>query len=677
MARVARFGTWTSPIAVGMLAEKVVGLDDPLVDGEDAYWVESRPSEGGRRALVRRRASGQVEDLLPEPWSARTLVHEYGGLCVAVHSGTVYFSSYADQRLYRAAPGCAPVPITPEPRSPGALRYAAPSVALGGAWLVCVRERHLGPGSPGGPGGGAAGVVNDLVAVACDGSGEHVLAGGRDFFGTPAVSPDGRRVAWCSWDLPAMPWDGTELYEATLGPDAVAGPARLVAGGPSESITQPRYSNEGLLHFVSDRSGWWNLYADAGEPGGRGIAPMEAELAGPDWVFGQATYAFLRSGELVATWSAAGEASLGILRPGGAGFETLDLPFTSFRGLRPRGSRILAIAGSPTSCEALVLIDLETCAVEVLRESRSSQVDPRYLSRPRHLVLPSGPAGPRGAPAGEERAPAEVHVLFYPPTNPELEAPAGERPPLLVMVHGGPTASVSSVLDYGLQFWTSRGFAVAAVDYGGSSGYGRAYRERLRGSWGIVDRADVEAAALGLADAGLVDRDRLLVRGGSAGGYTVLCCLTFGSAFAAGTSRYGVADLGALARETHKFESRYLDGLVGPWPEAQEVYEERSPLFHSELIRTPLLVLQGLEDRIVPPAQAEAIVEALRDAGVPVAYLAFEGEQHGFRRAETIERAASAELYFYGRVLGFEPADDLEAVPIDNAGALPAPRPAG
>ncbi len=688
MARVAPYGSWASEITVEMLAEKVVSLDDPVVDGGDVYWVEGRPSEGGRRALLRRSASGVLEDLLPEPWSARTLVHEYGGLCVAVHEGTVYFSSYADQRLYRLDPGGEPAPITPEPPSPGAFRYAAPCAVLGGSWLVCVRERHLGPEGAGSaePGGGssgsggsggaagvaagAAGVVNDLVAVACDGSAARVLAASRDFFGTPAVSPDGGRIAWCSWDLPAMPWDGTELFEARLGPGAVVEEVRFVAGGPSESISQPRYSPDGVLHFVSDRSGWWNLHADTGAPGGRELAPMEAELADPDWVFGQSRYAFLDSGEIVATWSSAGEGHLGVLRPGRAEFEELDVPFTSFRGLRSGGSGVVALAGSPTSPEALVEIGVATAAVEVLRVSRSSLVDDRYLASPRHLVLPSRPAGVSGAPAG-------VHVLYYPPTNPDFEAPQGERPPLLVMVHGGPTASVSSILDYGVQFWTSRGFAVAAVDYGGSSGYGRAYRERLRASWGIVDRADVEAAALGLADSGLVDRERLLVRGGSAGGYTVLGCATFGRVFAAGTSRYGVADLGALARETHKFESCYLDGLVGPWPEAQEVYEERSPLSHSELIRTPLLVLQGLEDRIVPPAQSQAIVAALRAAGVPVAYLAFAGEQHGFRRAETIERAAAAELSFYGRVLGFEPAGDLEPIVIDNAGALPAPRARG
>jgi dipeptidyl aminopeptidase/acylaminoacyl peptidase len=654
MARTAPYGSWVSPITTDLLVEKTVRLADPLVDGDFLYWVEGRPSEGGRQVVVRRDGEGVLSDVLPEGFAARTLVHEYGGLCVAVRDGAVYFSNFADQRLYRVVPGEQPLALTPEPPVPAAVRYAAPVVTPDGAWLVCVRERHLPDG-----------VVNDLVAVSSSGErGEHVLASGHDFYGTPAVSPDGTRVAWCTWDHPRMPWDGTELWEGELLEGAAMGAVRLVAGGPSESVTQPRYGPDGALHFVSDRTGWWNLYVVDDEDGsgvGRPLAPADAEFAGPDWVFGLASYAVLDDGAVVAAWSAQGEANLGVLRRGESAFAPIVTPFTVFGALRSTGSGLVALAASSAMSPAIVTIDVTSGDSEVVKASRESTVDAGYLSRPRPFEFPT---------SGDQLA----HALVYMPANADFVAPEGERPPLVIAIHGGPTSAASPALSYEVQYWTSRGFAVADVNYGGSSGYGRDYRGRLKGKWGIVDVADCENAALALAGAGEVDSERLVIHGGSAGGYTTLCAATFGDVFAAGASYFGVADAGALARDTHKFESRYLDGLIGPWPEAEALYAERSPIFHTEQMRTPLIIFQGLEDKVVPPNQAEMMVEALRAHGVPVAYIAYEGEQHGFRRAENIKRTAEAELYFYGRVLGFDPAGPIEPVEIENESAIGRPR---
>jgi dipeptidyl aminopeptidase/acylaminoacyl peptidase len=483
-----------------------------------------------------------------------------------------------------------------------------------------VRERHLDDGQ----------VVNDLVVLTLDRDGEpEVVAEGHDFYAAPRFGPGGR-LAWLCWDHPRMPWDGTELE--------VDG--RRVAGGPEESVSQPRWSPEGVLHWISDRTGWWNLYRQ-GQP----LAPMEAEFAGPDWAFGQSTYAFLPGGRVVATWTGGGTGRLGLL-----GEEPLDLPYRSFSSLRAYGDKVAVVAASPTAAPCVVVVDPATGEVTIVRESRPTPVDPGYLSTPRPVSF---------ATTGGRTA----HALFYPPANRDCEAPAGELPPLVVTSHGGPTAAASTALDLRTQFWTSRGVAVVDVDYGGSTGYGRPYRQALAGQWGVVDVDDCVAAARHLAGAGEVDGRRMVVRGSSASGLTALLALTRG-VFAAGASLYGVADLAALATDTHKFESRYLDGLVGPWPEAADVYRERSPVHQADRLSAPLIVFQGLDDKVVPPAQAEVLVDALRRAGLPFAYLTFPGEGHGFRRAETLRRVVEAELSFYGQVLGFSPADDIEPVEI-------------
>jgi dipeptidyl aminopeptidase/acylaminoacyl peptidase len=645
VATTAPYGAWASPISAELIAAGGVSLDEVRVAGDQVYWIEGRPLEGGRQVVCRARPGAKPDDLVPEGFNARTRVHEYGGGAYALAGDTLFFSNFTDQRLYRLDPGAeGPRPITPEPPAPAAHRYADACPTPDGRHLVCVRERHED---------GA--VHNELVMLPADGAGVGgqpvVLAAGRDFYASPQVSPDGRRLAWLEWDHPNMPWDGTELKLAGLAADGLAGDPVTVAGGAEESVFQPAWSPDGFLHLVSDRTGWWNLYR-AGPAGLEPLCPAEEEFGHPQWVFGLSTYAFLPGGRIASIHGRGPMLRLGILGPDGA-LTDLELPFTTFYPpqLRAAGDRLACLAGGPTRASAVVLIDPASGGAEVLRSSEDRELDPGYLSPPEPIEFPT--AGGRTA-----------HALYYPPANRDFQGPAGERPPLVVASHGGPTSGIVSELRVGFQFFTSRGIAVVDVDYGGSSGYGRAYRKRLDGRWGVVDVQDCVAAARHLADRGDVDPARLAIRGGSAGGYTTLCALTFTDEFAAGASYYGVADAAALARDTHKFEARYLDRLIGPWPEAEALYRERSPIHFTDRLSCPVILLQGLEDEVVPPAQAEMMAAALDAKGIPYAYLPFEGEQHGIRQAAHIRRALEAEVYFYGRVFGFDLADPVEPVPI-------------
>jgi dipeptidyl aminopeptidase/acylaminoacyl peptidase len=643
VAATAPYGSWGSPISAELVAAGGVSLDEVRVAGGAVHWVEGRPLEGGRQVVCRAVRGQPPEDLVPEGFNARTRVHEYGGGAYLVTDEALFFSNFADQRLYRRDPGDGrPRPITPEPPAPAGHRYADASPTPDGRRLVCVRERHQG-----------GRVDNELVWVPADGDGPPVvLAAGRDFYATPRVSPDGRRLAWLEWDHPDMPWDGTELKLATLAGDGLAGDPVTVAGGPEESVFQPAWSPDGVLHLVCDASGWWNLYRVGADGALEALAPAAEEFGHPQWVFGLSTYAFLPGGRIACIHGRGPMQRLGILEPDGI-LNDLELPFTSFYPpqLRALGDRLACIAGGPTRAAAVVVVDPPTGGVQVLRSSEDRELDPGFLTVPEPIEFPT--AGGRTA-----------HALYYPPANPDAKGPEGERPPLVVASHGGPTAGVSSGLHLGYQFFTSRGIAVVDVDYGGSTGYGRAYRRRLDGQWGIVDVDDCVAAARYLAGRGDVDPARLAIRGGSAGGYTTLCALTFRDDFAAGASYYGVADVAALARDTHKFESRYLDRLIGPWPQAEELYRERSPIHFTDRLSCPVILLQGLEDEVVPPAQAEMMAAALDAKAIPYAYLPFPGEQHGFRQAAHIRRALEAELYFYGRVFGFDLADPVDPVPI-------------
>jgi dipeptidyl aminopeptidase/acylaminoacyl peptidase len=646
VATVAPYGSWSSPISADLVARGGGRKGGALLAADGAlWWAELRPEEGGRTALMRRPEGGEPEEATPAGANARTRVHEYGGGAWTLAApDVVVYAEFADQRLYRRRLGTDAVAITPEPEVPAGLRYADIVVAPDGETVVCVREVH--PPTGGEP-------ENQIVALPLSGEGEaRVLASGHDFYSFPRASADGATLAFTSWDHPHMPWDGTELW--TLPLDGSAEPTR-VAGGRAESIFQPAWGPDGHLYFVSDRDGFWNLYAaDLATGEEEQLTAEQADLAHPQWLFGGSTYAFLDDGSIAFVRTQRATEQLFIRDPGGGPLRDLGLPYTNFGfpSIRSRGNRLAFVAGSPEADPAVVVLDVASGEREELTDAAEPPIDPGCVSRPRPVQFATGD--------GEV-----AHGFYYPPANPGFEAPAGEAPPLIVESHGGPTSHVVPALDREYLYWTSRGFAIVDVNYRGSTGYGRAYREKLNGTWGVVDNEDCVNAALDLARTGDADRARLAIRGGSAGGYATLCALTFHDDFAAGASYFGVADAEALATDTHKFESRYLDNLIGPYPERADLYRERSPIHHVEQLRSPVILFQGLEDEIVPPNQAETMVAALAANGIPHAYLAFAGEQHGFRRAETNIKCMEAELYFYGRILGFEPAGEIEPVEID------------
>ncbi len=643
MPIIAPYGSWKSPITTDLIVQDVVALGSIQLDGDDVYWVEMRPSEGARNVIVCRTPDGATRDVTLATFNVRTRVHEYGGLCFWVVDGVVWFANFADQRVYRQAPGAAPGAITPEAVD---LRYGDGMVDRGRNRLVCVREDHRAAGHE---------AVNAIVGLdLAEGGTGDVLVAGSDFYGHPAVSSDGARLAWLAWDHPHMPWDETELWVADLLGDGSVGAPRKIAGGRGESVLQPEWSPDGVLYFVSDSSGWWNLYRWR-DGQHEALAPMRAEFGAPPWALGVRTYAFESAAHLVCQYVEDGRWRLATLDTRSKRLVPVETPFTeASRGdIQAIRGRVVMVAGSATLPNCLVSLELDSGEVTRLRQSREVTIGEEYLSTPRPLAFET--TGGRTA-----------HAIYYPARNPDFAAPPEERPPLLVMSHGGPTGAASASLSLATQFWTSRGIAVVDVNYGGSTGYGTAYRRRLNGRWGIVDVDDCVNAALHLVRAGEVDGDRLLVTGGSAGGYTTLAALTFRNVFRAGASYYGISDLEALAKETHKFESRYLDTLVGPYPQRRDLYRERSPIHHTDRLSCPIILLQGLEDRVVPPNQAEMMVDALRRKGLPVAYLPFSGEQHGFRKSENAKRALEAEFYFYSRILGFAPADAIEPVAIEN-----------
>ena len=629
-------GSWPTPFTSELVVRAAARLGEVVVDGKDVYWSESRPSEGGRSVLVRRSPDGTVTDVLPAPWNARTRVHEYGGGAWTVSGGTLWFTEFSDQRLYRLDPGSEePVAVTPEPEVAAGVRHADLRVTAAG--ILAVRETH--PES-----GRAADVVNEIVRIGPDGAAE-VLVSGPDFVSDPRPEPDGPALAFLRWNHPDMPWDAAQLVIRDG-----AGGEHVLAGGSGESVVQPVWGDDAALWWFSDRTNFWSLYRKRPHEEAQLVVDVGSDIAGPQWVFGLSRFALLADGRVAFAYGRDGADRLAVLGTDGSVRE-LDLPYATFRYVTAQGTSVVCLAGSPSSEPVVLRVDVDGGRPEVLRPARDLGLDPSWFSAPEHVTFPT-----------EERDTGigKAHALVYPPTNPGAQPTDGELPPLLVFVHGGPTSAVAPVLDVEVQYWTSRGFCVADVDYRGSTGYGRRYRDALRGRWGVVDLDDVVACARFLADAGRVDPARLAIRGGSAGGYTTLAALSMRpGVFTAGASHYGVADLGALAAETHKFESRYLDGLVAPWPARADVYAERSPINHVDTLDTPLAVFQGEEDAVVPPAQAEAIVAALRAKGVPHAYLLFPGEQHGFRKAENIRAALDGELSFYAQVWGFDlPADE-------------------
>jgi dienelactone hydrolase len=626
-----------------LTAERVAAgakpLSAPRIAGASLVWLEGLPAEGGRVAAMRLLANGQRETITPAPFNVRTRVHEYGGGALAVQGDTLYFSNFADNLVYAQAPGGTPRPLTENKLQ----RHADFELDSSRGRLIAVREDHSAGGHE---------PSTSLVALPLDPSQPATtLVSGSDFYAAPRLSPDGKQLAWITWSHPRMPWNGTELWLAEVDAQGRLVNRRPFAGGETESLCQPAWSPAGELFVVSDRTGWWNLYRVRGGELAP-LHPMQAEFGQPMWIFGQSLYAFTGPQEMVAACFEGAVSRLFRidLRSGVA--SPIATPLTDIKEVRGGLGFVLVHAGAADRPEQIVRIIVETGSHEVVAQAIAQLPDARYLSRPQSIDYPSG----------KDRI---AHGFFYPPANADFRAPEGELPPLVVTSHGGPTSMSTNSLKLSVQYWTSRGFAVLDVNYGGSTGYGRAYMELLKGQWGIVDVEDCVAGARWVAQRGFVDGDRMAIRGGSASGFTTLCALTFHRVFKAGASHFGVSDLAGLDADTHKFESRYTSDLVAPPPQREQLYRERSPILHTDKLSCPMIFFQGLDDKVVPPAQSESMVQALRSRGIPVAYLAFEGEGHGFRRQENIRRSLEAELLFYAQVFGFEPADAIEPISIE------------
>ncbi len=637
---IAPYGSWNSPISSHHLVEDSIEFGDLRTDGECLYWIESRPEERGRCVILRRTPDGEIKEILQQPYSARSRVHEYGGGAFLVNQGTVYFSNFSDQRIYVGQLHCDSRPIT---KGDG-FRYADYVSDVRRNRLIGVRENHCSNSGQ---------VDNEIVGIGYSLSAEDVvLISGCDFYSAPRLSPDGAYLAWISWSHPNMPWDGAELWVAHLD-DAGYPKGRIkVAGGDGESVQQPLWSEDGVLYFVSDRSNWWNLYQWADGVIER-VYNRDAEFGRPQWLLGLMNYGLLDSGSIVCSYTVGGTWFLGKINKTDRRLEEFDLPFTYFDCIQVLGERVYCLAGSPENPLSLIELDLLSKKFLVLRRSMPSSAVKGYTSLPESLEFPSG----------------DGHVVngnFYPPTNDRFTGPPGTRPPLLVKIHGGPTSATDSVFSMKIQFWTSRGFAVFDINYRGSSGFGREFRNLLNRNWGIADVMDCVMGAQFLVDNGLVDEDKLIIRGGSAGGFTALSAIAFHDLFKAGASYYGVSDLLDLAKDTHKFEARYLDRLIGPLSESRDNYFDRSPINSLQTLSAPIIFFQGLEDEVVPASQTESMVKALKEKGVPVAYVPFAQEQHGFRRAESIIRAHEAELFFYSQLLAFPIDGKFDPIEIFN-----------
>ncbi len=642
MTRQAPYGSWASPVTPDVLLKGVVHMRNQMLrwDGDDLYWSELRPYEGGRIVVCRRKPDGTIADVTPPGFNARSRVHEYGGGHYAVKRGTVYFTNYRDQRLYRQDAGGTPRAISPE----GDIRHADMVVDETRGLVIAVREDHTT---------GAPEAVNSLVAIDAEGRRDAItLASGNDFYSSPKLSHDGTRLAWQTWNHPHMPWDESEIWVGELDRDGHVVSSRKVAGGADESVLQPEWSPTGELYFVSDRNDWWNIYRARGE-GDEPVYHREAEFGAPQWVFGQRFYDFASSDEMVCVFHDATGTKLGVIDLDTGQMHHIELLYTSLSSVQASGRKVALYAGSSTLPERVLVIDLDTLAQDIVKVSNATKLDPGFFSVPKPIEFPT-------------EGGLTAHAVYYPPRNHDFEAPAGSKPPLIVHCHGGPTGSAGPTYPFQWQYWTSRGLAFVDVDYGGSSGYGRAYRQRLNGQWGVVDVDDCINAARYLVEQGLADPERVSITGGSAGGYTVLLSLSKRDFYNAGASHFGIGDLVLFIQETHKFESHYCDTLVGRYPEQADVYRDRSAINFANDLGCPVILFQGLEDKIVPPSQAETFVEVCRAKGLPYAYVPFEGEQHGFRQEKNIRRAIEGELYFLSRVFGFEPSDAIEPVEIEN-----------
>ncbi|GAB4274958.1 MAG: S9 family peptidase [Candidatus Rifleibacteriota bacterium] len=624
--KVASPGSWTSPLTPDSMVKKANSPTGVFTLDNKVYVLESRPEEAGRTALIKLADSGPV-DVLPIDFNIRTRVHEYGGSCTAVdNSGNIYFTNFSDQNIYRLKPGKLPEKLTNVEK----LRFANFSFDKTRNLLYAVMEDHrqsdLKP-------------ENSIVKI-CLNTGEITqLFKGYDFYAYPRINAQGDKLAFICWNHPQMPWDGTELWVAQL--DSAGNPTsqKLVAGGEEESIVQPEWLNSALI-FASDRTGWWNLYSYSNGQT-ESLYPMEAEFAKAMWSIGTTSYQVLSDTELFVTWSENCQWNAGILDLENKSLRRFNLPYNAFLSISLSERKVYFIGASFSILPEVVELDIDSANWNCIYKSGRMPLPAEYVSTPKEISFPVG--------NGES-----AYAFFYPPVNPDFEMPDNEKPPLLVISHGGPTGSAGSTLNLSIQFWTTRGFAVVDVNYGGSTGYGRRFRNRLRGNWGITDVKDCEYAAMHLAKQGLIDPDRIAIRGGSAGGFTTLAALTFTNTFKAGASYFGLSDLEALARETHKFESRYMDNLLGSYPENKSLYHERSPINSADKLSCPVIFFQGLDDRVVPPNQAEEMFKILKEKGIATAYVAYEGEGHGFRQAKNIKHALEAELYFFCTVFNLD-----------------------
>jgi len=638
--KVLPYGSWPSPITAQLMTSDAVHLGGPFLEDGEIFWTEGRAAEGGRTVLVRQTPTGQ-EDVTPSGYNIRNRVHEYGGAALVMHDGGVYFQNDADQRIYRQslAEG-EPSPVSPK----GEYRFANGLIDDARGRGIWVLEDHSSNDSE---------ASNSIVSMPLEGGDLTTLVSGNDFYSAPKISPNGKSMAWLTWNHPNMPWDGCELWLADISDDGRLESPVLIAGGLQESIFQPEFSPDGTLYFVSDRSGWWNLHRYA-HGAAEAVAIQKAEFGKCYWAFGMSTYTIISESEAIGQYFVEGRWQLARIDLSAGTVTDIPTAFVGFGGLHVADGVITSVASPVDGPDALVRIDAATGeTIETLVSAISTPFDSSYVSVPNHIDFPT-------------EGGLTAHGLYYAPANPECAGPKDELPPLIVVSHGGPTGATDAGFDMRLQYWTSRGFAVVDVNYGGSTGYGREYRERLNDQWGIVDIDDCCNAAKHLVAQGLVDPKRLAIRGSSAGGYSTISALAFRDTFNAGTSLYGISDLEAMAKETHKFESRYLDGLIGPYPEAIDIYQERSAIHHTDGFDCPIALFQGLEDKIVPPNQAQMIADALNEKGLPYAHVEFEGEQHGFRRAENIISAFEGELYFYGKIFGFDPAGNPRPITIHN-----------
>ncbi|MEM7589922.1 MAG: S9 family peptidase [Cyanobacteria bacterium P01_A01_bin.83] len=637
---ISSFGSWKSPITSDLIVNQTIGIGSIIVNQDNVYWLEKRPQEQGRNVVVVSSNNQLPKDITPLPYSVRSKVHEYGGGAYIIDRDTAYFSNYQDNRIYRQLINQQPHPLTEELPQ----RYADLIVDRNRNRLIGICEAHQTDGEP----------QNSIVTIDLSTGKVENLIAGEDFYASPRLSPDGQFLTWLSWNHPNMPWDSTYLWLARLDQAGMILEPELVAGGEAESVCEPKWDHQGTLYFSSDRNNWWNIYRRRVSGEVEVLWDAAAEFAYPHWVFGLSTYALVDDENLICAYSSQGCWHLGMIELKTKQFKEIKTRYTNISDLQWSDAGFAVfVGGSPTESTAVIKLDLTTEREEILKRTGELDLDPGYLSQPEAITFPT-------------QNNLTAYAWYYPPQNQDYQAPVEELPPLIVKSHGGPTAAASVNLNLRIQYWTSRGFGYLDVNYGGSIGYGREYRQRLEGQWGIVDVDDCVNAAQYLVNQNRVDGDRLVITGSSAGGYTTLAALTFRDTFKAGASYYGVSDLEILAKDTHKFESRYLDRLVGKYPEEQAIYQERSPIYYTEQLDCPVIFFQGLQDKVVPPNQAEMMFQAIKDKGIPVAYISFEQEAHGFRLAENIKKALDSEFYFYARIFGFEPADQIAPIEIIN-----------